>query len=327
MPKSILLKNKLNKLKVDLPDTFKFFPIKYNQPKNNDLIIVLAYFNFSKSTRILQNLLMVKDSLEKSNIPYILAEITHENDCFYFNKQENIYQFKTDSYMFYKENLINLLESKISEKYTKICFLDADIMFDDLEWYDKISEKLNEFDIIQPFENCIYLDFEFKKQNSSKSICFCYENKIIKSQGHAGYAWAFKRNVFNKIKMPDFCICGNGDNIFVNALFEDLNQMSIYQRSYMNSVYEKYKRNFDIKLNISYLNLNVYHLFHSSITNRKYQDRDPIVLNILKSVNLKEINEVIEYNEEGLLKWKDNYKDLFNAHIFNYFKNRNDDSL
>ena len=139
--------------------------------------------------------------------------------------------------------------------------------------------------------------------------------------------WAFKRNVFKKCKLPEFAICGGGDVIFSSYLINSLPNLLENRKCYINNCYEKYITNFDPSWTISYLNLTIYHLFHSSLENRQYGNRDDRMNQLLKSKNINQLSDVFEYNEEGIIKWKDEYRDEFNQHMLEFFLNRKDDSL
>ena len=43
--------------------------------------------------------------------------------------------------------------------------LDADIIFSSTDWYDKVSNKLNSFEIIHPYQSIYFVDFNFEKKS------------------------------------------------------------------------------------------------------------------------------------------------------------------
>ena len=107
----------------------------------------------------------IKGNYKTNN--YLFDEIVYHNNIQYIepslkdsiniNNDENIFTYKTDNYMFYKENIINILLDKIiTSQYTKICIMDADIMFQNKIWYDIISSSLNNLTICQQFNETIW---------------------------------------------------------------------------------------------------------------------------------------------------------------------------
>ena len=67
-----------------------------------------------------------------------------------------------NSYMFHKELLYRILEKRIPENYTKLAFLDCDLIFSNVSWYKQTSELLDRFDVVQPFEFAEWLDLTYK---------------------------------------------------------------------------------------------------------------------------------------------------------------------
>jgi hypothetical protein len=152
-------------------DRITYCITEYYEPTIKDMIILIPYFNPCNSINILKNLKTVKKSLDDAKIPYYIGEILFENQLsLNVNEDDNIFTYKSDSYMFYKENIINILLDKISSQYTKICVMDADIMFQNKVWYDIISLSLNKFTICQPFNEAIWLNEKYRCINKQKSI-------------------------------------------------------------------------------------------------------------------------------------------------------------
>ena len=52
---------------------------EYDTPCNNDMLIVLPFFNPCNSIRMVQNLLLIKSKFEVSNTPYIIIHCLFPN--------------------------------------------------------------------------------------------------------------------------------------------------------------------------------------------------------------------------------------------------------
>ncbi len=298
----------------------KFEIIQYNQPRNNDLAIMIAFFNPAKSIRIQQNLLLVKHYFDLANIPYFIAELAFNNDKFILNKSDNILQLRSNSYIFYKENLINLLEKIIPNQFTKLCIMDCDIMFENPNWYDYISGLLNKSKICQPFKTAIWLNESFRHSKSMTSFLYTKDRS-----GHPGFMWAFDRKWFQTNKLPDFGVIGGADTIFSFVFMKNASIQSL--NSYFTKSYTKYKNNItDINFTITG-DLNIYHLFHGTPVNRQYLSRHELLIKEIKKYNYDDISYLIEYDNNGLIHWKKEVKDNMNKVMLTYFKNRSDDDV
>ena len=293
-------------------------PSKYPEPTKKDIAIILPYFNPCNSRNIKNNLLIIKKMLDNSKIPYYIGEIVFKGSKSIFTPQNNIFTFESDSYMFYKENIINMVEEKIPEYYTKICFMDGDIFYSDDNWYKIISETLDKFTICQPFSIGTYLD----KNNSKimRQVISCIKTNI---DTHPGFIWAFQREFFKKNKLFDLTVIGGGDKMLESLLFDDRPHL---KKTYLNKSFEIYKKTFDKKgMTMTYCDLKLYHLYHGDINKRQYNTRNDIVSKLLIEFSKSDVSELVERDENKMLKWKDEFKEKFNKHLLKYFSDRHDD--
>ena len=299
--------------------SYIFTRINYFEPTNKDMAIILPYFNFCNSKNILNNLLTVKKSLETANIPFYIGEVIFNGQKSIFNNDEkNVFTFITDSYIFYKENIINIIEEKIPNNYTKICIIDADILFDNKNWYSCISLSLNKNIICQPFKNAIWLDKRYREIHRNQSI-------LIKNNGgHPGFIWALDRKWLNKNKLFDLSIIGGGDILFASALLK----IEFNKKRWLNFSYKNYISHLNLpnSTQISNCDLTVYHLYHGQLTNRQYTTRNHIINDLLSFFGFDDINNLLKRNDDGLLQWKDEYKQKCNENIIVFFINRFDDT-
>ena len=63
--------------------------------------------------------------------------------------------------MFQKENLCKILEKIIPAEYTKLFFMDSDIIFDRPHWYDETSLALDSYDVVHPFSTALWFDVSY----------------------------------------------------------------------------------------------------------------------------------------------------------------------
>ena len=296
----------------------KFTLIDYNEPEIKDMAIIIVFFNFTKSIRIIQNLLLIKNKLEMAKIPFYIGEIVFDNDNFLLNKADNIFQYRTNSYMFYKENLINVIEEQIPFSYTKILAMDADLLFDNPDWYSIASQTLDNFTICQGFNIATWLSLDFNILQTKESIV------INKNHGHPGFIWGYNREWFKQYKLVDYTIIGGGDSILQFALF-NLNFMLRFD--YLENILTNYKNKIKDTFTISFIDINVYHLYHGNFSNRQYVDRHAIINTFIQENNLESIIDLVDINENKLYEWKPEYRDKLNLLLFTYFSIRDDDSL
>jgi hypothetical protein len=284
----------------------------YVVPQNTDMAVLLVYYNPASSVRIFQNLLTVKQKFETAQIPYYIAELAYEDQPFAFPPSDIIFQYRSTSFLFYKENLINLAEKRIPSHFTKICTLDADIVFAKPDWYDRISSALNDHDICQCFEQGYLLDFTFSNIIETKTPA--------KRGGHSGFGWAVRRDFFTEKGFPEKAVVGSGDYVFA------IKAPYVYHEYYDDL--KKYYAEKIGPLRMTYASgVDVFHLFHGPSERRQYVSRHVLVMRYLKSVNKRTITDILDKRADGLLIIKPEYLDGFNAVMRTYFMNRSDDGI
>lgn len=306
MKKKIFLKKKY------VPNINSLF---YNKPLKDDLVIGFVFFNITPSKRLLMNYLYTTNKLKLANIPYYTLEVV-------YNKPEipEAIHIECKSIMFQKERLCYVLEKHIPEKYTKILFLDCDIIFDNPNWYDDVSNLLETHNVVHPFTTANWLDIKYTNILQKKDTILL-NNKIPLDISniydyHPGFGWAFQRNWFNQIGFFQYSIIGGGDRNSVCGWLK-----LSYKNDLYNSIIEEYNKflNYQKPL-IEHINGNIYHLYHGSLKNRQYKERFKILDKI------KNIKDILIIEENKPFEFKPKYSYL-NNQIKQYLKDRDDDSI
>jgi hypothetical protein len=273
------------------------------------MAVLLVVFNPCNSVRIVQNLLLVKQKLETAAIPCYIAELAFDDRSHIFGPSDTVFQYRSSSYLFYKENLINLAETRIPAEFSKICTLDADIIFAQADWYDRISTVLDTHDICHVFQQANWLDITFSKILKSNTT-------ILKGQ-HPGFGWAVRRSFFRTCGFPEFAVVGGGDTV-ISGLDKQFYSKEI-------AIYNSKK---PAGLRITYApELEVFHLFHGSEQNRQYASRYDAIHTFITSIGKSSISDILFKREDGLFELIPECKESMNALMRAYFLRRSDDAV
>ena len=287
------------------------------QSKTHDMAICFVFFNPSKSKRILMNYLYTVNRLRE--FPCYTIELVFEDRMPEIPASSNVFHVKSNSFMFHKERLCRVLESKIPKKYTKLVFLDADIIFSETNWYSQMSKKLNIFDVVQGFEFAHWLDLTYKNVMLSRESVVKTKGDIFSHTFHPGFAWGFNRKWYKKVGFFDWAVSGSGDTLSVAAWMKLRFEKGFHSLPIsMKSLYEDYCTM--KKPKISYLeDIHVFHLYHGSRVNRQYVDRHKL-LNIPNDIHI-----LIKLNKQGVYEWVEPHK--WNPKLLAYFNTRDDDGV
>jgi len=297
---------------------------KYNIPTNNDTCVALCYFNPVGYKNLYENLNIVLKSLKDSNIPYFIIELIYPNQT--SSVKDAFKVVKANTVVFSKENLWNILEKYIPSKYSKIIFIDADIKFTNPDWFNLSSQKLDTCDIIQPMD-IVFRDLIDKESDTSiittdmcrYSVAFMMEHsgEACSFFHHPGFAVGINREMFHKIGgFFEYGISGNGDTLFWMAI---ANFYSTAAGKYLRSRKDISIKYYDYRAHIERLNIRIgatvdnmaVHLFHGSIDNRKYLERD-------KYINTS-LYDNFYHNDNGVLEM------INDDSVYRYFIERKED--
>jgi hypothetical protein len=305
--------------KLHLSKSFDLYNLQYTHPKHKDLAVCFTYFNAAKSKRILMNYLYVVEKLKIAGIPYFTIEMYES-----VPEIQDAFHVKTDFILFQKERLCSILEKHIPTSYTKLMFIDADIVFDNLNWYDDMSEKLNDYNAVHAFTKFVRLDITYKHV-IDECLSFTFRKKYGLAQKvgrskigfNPGGAWGFQRDWFRKIGFFEDDILGGSDTYSVQS-WGIIPDTYVYPRFIEKSI-QRYKNHIGTNFpSVSHLNGNVYHLWHGDTNKKQYRTRK----NILRGI--RNVKDIVKTSKDGLFQLKNN---KLKRQFRNYFLNRDDDGL
>lgn len=286
----------------------------------NDMAILLVYFNPCRRKRILMNHLYTENKFRSEGLPVFTIEILLNGNNADIH---NSIRVRSNSYMFFKEHVYRILEKKIPSKYTKLAFLDNDVYYKDTNWYYRSSQTLNDYDVVQPFEYAVWQDITYKKPTRLRVSIVKYGRhefySTIHDKYHVGFAWCMRRDWYNKLGFFDYAILGGGDTLSsFGWLGIEVPLTNNLQHRWFRQEYAEFIKT---RPNITFLGgETINHLFHGSLKRRNYYNRHLI---IDSTIDKKE--DIIYTNEDGVFEWLD--KDKYNPLVLEYLMNRNDDSI
>lgn len=306
------------KKKVVLKPSFNLYDLHYEAPDDKDLAVGLVYFNASKSKRLLMNYLYVAEKFKVSNIPFFTLEMHDELEP---PEIKDAFHVKTDFILFQKERLCHLLEKMIPKSFTKLLFLDSDLLFENRNWYNELSLKLDTFNIVQPFSMGVWLDITYKQVVKQRMPIIFYNKfgKLSMEGGiggyHPGFAWGFQRQWFKDYGFFQEGVLGDGDTLSSTVW---LDYPGFEYKEFVQPAIEDFRARIKEKPSICFLEGSVYHLWHGDQKKRQYTKRRKIFKGI------KDIRDILYTAPNGLYALKN---DKLKAKIRAYFMKRDDDGL
>jgi len=240
-----------------------------------------------------------------------------------------------------EEALLNIAETLVPEKYTKLAWIDHDILFMNPNWYDVASLALDEVNIIQLFEDCYWTDSRGKAFLGAKSMLSIGElteelvdtrKPIIPGYGagpQTGFAYAARRELWQeggKLWPYNFWTGGDRAQLFgiVSPHPTEASLVNSYLKDSPNfGPYLEWKEKFYnfAEGKTGFVKGTVYHEYHGELANRGYgtgQKRN--------SEAGFDMEKNIYINESGLLEFC-NPPHWWYENIEQYFKDRKEDTF
>lgn len=283
------------------------------------LALITSFFNPTDSTRLKSNYTEFRKHLKQ---PITTVELTFGDQSFFIKDSIKI-RGNNNNIMWQKERLLNIALQHLPSCFDKVAWIDADILFENKNWFKEAELQLEKFPLIQLFENVhenqtidpVHLGQSLGKYLSQHSL----ENLFVSQWAKPGLAWAAQRT-FLQHGFFDKAILGGAD------LYQSIIWLNMLDHPILNSLPVTLKNellDYHGKLlirgqtPIGYVPGNIEHLHHGRRKNRLWDSRNEWLVKHRFCTK-----EDIKLEENGIYGWASN---KFNLHhkIRDYFCIRN----
>lgn len=307
------------------------------------IVAITCYFNPNKSKLRLDNYRIFREHIQAEGIKLYCAELACGDDPFQLKKSDADYmlQVRATDIMWQKERLLNILLGLLPSECDKVIWIDCDIVFPDLGWSKRISDKLDTSALIQPYTWAIGLPqcqisnpglyhwvtyHCFGAGNIRKSFCYyaCYRDSYPGLWGgHVGYVWAATRELLEKHKFYDPIITGAGDLFMAMAawgMFAAIDRTQYVENLNQEACNHWFDWGLPFYIDVkkaggpSYTEDIIMHLWHGDMSDRNY-----LAYSECLSLCHFSPDADLELDTNGCWKWKrknywlhDSVKDIFN---------------
>ncbi len=260
------------------------------------LAIITSYFNPANCEYRLKNYHTFHAALKKIGLPLFTIELSHYDQAFHLTKDDanDIQQIRTNSIMFQKERLLNIVLEKLPPQYDAVCWMDCDLVYLEDDWPIRLEAALQNYVVVQPFQYAVSVPRSNMYLIYDSVICLdnCIGSSLIRRsfayythktngrdthQGHVGYVWAAQREFLNKFKLYDSIITGAGDLFMAMAFFGKPEWFDLFP-SIRNLSNEATQHYFDwafpvsevVQNKVGFTNDLIMHLWHGDAQQRDY---------------------------------------------------------
>lgn len=246
-----------------------------------DLAIVSVFFNPADYRSTVENFRKFHRNLREQGIELHAVEIAFAEAPFCLADLPGVRQVRTRDVMWQLKRMINHTIAGLPDRFTKVVWLDTDVFFENPDWFQEASEALDRHLVVQPFQEAVWLNVKGGELRRRREMIAAMSNHppatVDPANVHPGFAWGARRELIAKHGLPDFCILGGNDRILANAIYnvEWAREMSYFPALLQQRIRE-WNSGFaaDVEGRATCVEGTVYHLWHGSLADRKYQVRN-----------------------------------------------------
>jgi len=292
------------------------------------ITVISNICNFKRRYELMEQ--FISRCEQYNNIKLYVVELAYGDQEFKITSSSNSshLQLRVEHALWHKENMINLgIQKLLPSDWKAVAWIDGDIEFENINWAVDTLRVLTKFDLAQVFTTCFDLDENNIPMSIFQSFGYKYCNgeKFTHNRGinywHPGYGWACTREFYDKIGgLYDKGIIGSGDYIFTQGILKSIACGHKNLKGFHDDIKIYVDNISGLDLKMGYTPGNIRHYFHGSKRNRKYVERNQILL----KYNYDPM-KYMKYNENGVIIPTDDLDHDFINDILDYFKQRNED--
>lgn len=286
----------------------------------NNLAIISCHWNPASFRSLRKNWHTWRKSVTDLGVPVVSVELSYD-DQFHTDSEIKLSADPSRCVLWQKEALLNIALRSLPADVDRFVWADADILFDDQDWLQKVDEALDEYPIVQCFREVRLLDKRGKIEGVYPGSVVSKDMEYF-GRSKPGYIWAARREIFPDGFYPKY-IGGGADVGFLLA------GMGAFRSSWAKRQGVSLRRHWllwsagfygQIRGRIGYVDATITHLYHGSQADRRYYERD----RKLAELDYDPATDV-EIMENGILQWTDAASQELIESSRQYFIDRRED--
>ncbi|MCA9140818.1 MAG: hypothetical protein KDB00_28800 [Planctomycetales bacterium] len=303
---------------------------------SDDLAIITCYFNPCRYANRERGYLRFCQGLERQGVhAWTIEAVLPGEDPFVPAGPRVVHvRLPPDEWIWQKERLLNLLIDRLPAHFTKVGWVDCDLLFENDLWPRLASEALNTWPIIQLFDwvywlgpNDEVLSFEGRADRRAclASIAMYYPDRARDFRiGTPGFAWAARRSLLKAHGLYEYDISGGNDALIATAIYGWSDHAFFLNgtKAMIHDAQNYCRRIFrDVRGYVGYIPCSIKHLWHGSLENRDYVGRRQL----LQQTGYDPFRDIVVDETSNLLRWTEYANPQLKMQLRNYFFNRRED--
>jgi len=259
-----------------------------NRDLDQTLRVVTTFFNSENYVSREQNYHRFVEEIARTGVPCLTLECAFGERPFRLAASPAVTTRRTSTVLWQKERLINAAVHELPLGSWKIAWIDADVLFENPSWYQETSRALEDHAVVQLFDSVVRLPRGHKEYRGEGEFhtSFCLEQRNRPGcerlgwfeHGHTGFAWAARREFFDRCGLFDLCLSGSADHMMAHAFVGDFDSKCIdnmvglgspLHREFVRWAAEAYR---ETGGRVGHVPGRILHLWHGDMKDRKYHE-------------------------------------------------------
>ncbi len=285
----------------------------------HSLAILLTLFQSDRAVLPKRNLMRFLRQLEAEGLPVFVGEVAGGDVAWFLPEAPNVVRWRVEvgQEMWRKENVINLLEKVVPAEYTALAWIDADVWFQRLDWYEAACEALERHAVVQ-LADTIILTAEDGTLGSAH-VTSGATGELVHGGTHPGMAWAARRSLWTEAGgLYERGIIGGGDTVNAACFLPGGGDLKWLGYSDLPEALAARKAWAERNGGCGHVPGTVWHEWHGDRRDRHYSERH-------KWLEGLDVQKHLCKREDGLLEWTDDAPVAVREAVRRYFSLRRED--
>lgn len=283
------------------------------------LALITCYYNWAGWQALRRNYLRFVRSCREWPVDLFVAEVALGTAPFLDQAAFLRLRAGPEHILWQKERLLNLLVERLPAEYDKIAWIDADVVFLDPYWTERVCAVLTRWPVVQLWRQWHCADAWGRVGEVLHCVGHRAARWLSQQSASPGGAWAARRDVF---PLYDRHILGAGDATALAAWTRQIERFTWLmpprlQTHFVRWAEDAYRK---VQGQITHLPGDLVHFYHGTRANRRYLER----WEILTAHNYDPTVHVT-LDDQGLLCWTSAAPAGLRQGVAEYFLARQED--
>jgi hypothetical protein len=257
--------------------------------------------------------------MEAEGIPVFVGEVAMGDSDWIIPEVSSVLRFRIcqDQTLWFKENILNLLERIVPSEFDQIAWIDGDVWFQRLDWYAATEQALERYAVVQMCSRVVRTNED--GTIAKVQLTAAAAGSVNYGLNQTGMAWAARRELWTEAGgLYDRAIIGGGDQVMASAWLPDAGDLKWMCYSDLPGAISRQRAWAAHSGGCGSVDGTLWHEWHGDSKYRRYIKRHQLLRGL-------DVQRHLRKRQDGLLEWTEDAPTEIRAAIREYFATRRED--